>query len=184
MSEKGIQLIKNPSLLFMENEATSGVIGKCRSIVMEGIHPIMIEVEALAIPSIYAYPKRFSEGVDVARINRIAAILDKHAGQNCSNYDIYCNLSGGFRTKDVAIDFAIAMAIYSSKNKKEIVQNSVFLGELSLTGKIRNVTKMAQRLREAKKIGIENYYTPEKEKDFNNCFPFKTINESISQVFL
>jgi DNA repair protein RadA/Sms len=161
MKENGLAMVDNPSSFFIEDDLESNSSAKCKCVIIEGKQSIIVEVEALVVPSVYTNARRFSEGVDVARINRIAAILNKHLNENLNNYDIYFNISGGIRTKDVGIDLAIATAIYSSKNKKEISNSSVFIGELSLTGKVRNIVKIEQRIKEAKKFGIKKMFIPE-----------------------
>jgi len=186
MNEKGLNLVENPSLHFIEFENSSRSIAKCKTIIIEGNLPILINVEALVVPSVYANSRRFSEGVDVSRINRIAAILNKHLNENLNNYDIYFNITGGIRTKDVGVDLAIAVAIYSSKNKKEIENSSIFIGELSLTGQICNVKKLEQRINQALKVGIKNIYVP-KIKDLenkNNLIYFEHISSAINEFYV
>jgi len=161
MKENGLVLIENPSGYFIEADLDKKSIGKCKTVIIEGKRPIIVEVESLVVPSSFSNPKRFSEGVDVARINRISAILTKHLNENLNEYDIYFNISGGIKTKDVGVDLAVAVAIYSSKNKKEIPNDSIFLGELSLTGSVRNIYRLEQRIKEAKKFGIKDCYIPE-----------------------
>lgn len=158
MTNKGLKIINEPTNILLSDTINENFMGKSKTVIMEGKRFLVVEVEALVIPSIYAYPKRFSEGVDSAKINRITAIIDKHVGENLSNYDIYFNISGGIKTKDPAIDLAIAAAIYSSKNKKNIPNNQSFIGELSLTGQIKKVKKSELRIRELEKYGVETIY--------------------------
>lgn len=163
MNEKGLKFIKNPSGFFLDKSEDNEeyFIGKTRSVILEGKHPLIVEVEALVVPSVYSNPRRFAEGVDLARISRISAIIDKHLNENLNNYDIYFNISGGIKTKDVSIDLAIAAAIYSSKNRKQIKNDTVFIGELSLTGKTRSVIKIEQRIKESKNFGINKAIIPD-----------------------
>ncbi|MCG8572620.1 MAG: DNA repair protein RadA [Spirochaetes bacterium] len=175
MTGKGLSLIENISQFFIEQNTESDAMGKCKTVILEGRHPLIIEVEALVVPSTFPNPRRFAEGIDIKRINRIAAILNKHCGENLNNYDIYVNITGGIKTADVGIDFAIAAAIFSSKNKISITSNTVILGELSLTGKIRPVYKQQQRYKESQKFGFSQFICPDAPQ-------FKDKIEDISQI--
>ena len=185
MKDQGLILIDNPSGYFINNENNEEIFGKCKTVIMEGKKPLIVEVEALVIPSVYSNPRRFAEGVDIARVSRISAILDKHLNENLNNYDIYFNISGGIKTKDVGIDLAIALAIYSSKHKKVINNNIIILGELSLTGKIRGIFKLEQRIKEAKKFGIEKILIPKSEPIISNekIKNVNKISDSIKEIF-
>ncbi len=186
IKEKGLILIENPSSYFIEEEEEKkSFMGKCRTIIIQGKIPIILEVEALVVPSGFSNPRRFSEGVDIARLNRIAAILDKYTNENLNNYDIYFNISGGIKTRDVGIDLAMAIAIYSSKNKKEIDKNNIFIGELSLTGKIRTVQKLEQRVKEAISFASKKIILPHNKMFFNDSsfINVDDINTAIKLIF-
>lgn len=178
MESSGLKIIDNPSTFFLENEADENSHGKAKSVIIEGKRPMIVDVEALVVPSAYPNPRRFSEGIDLSRLNRIVAIIDKHMNDNLNNYDIYVNIAGGIKTSDVGIDLAVATAIYSSKNKKNIKQNQVFIGELSLTGKIKKVYKTENRIKEAEKFGYNEIYYPDLEKTKLNDVNF--IKEVLS----
>jgi DNA repair protein RadA/Sms len=182
MNETGLDLVSNPSIYFIQENNSDEQVGKCRSVILEGRRPLIVEIEALVVPSIYAYPRRFSEGVDGARVSRIAAILDKHAGENLHNYDIYINITGGVKTRDISLDLALAMALYSSKNKKSMTGDTVCLGELSLTGKIRSVPRLPLRIHEAEKMGTRTIVRPENSEN-SSTDSVKTIQEAISLLF-
>ena len=149
LKEKGLFLIDNTTNFFIDN-ANINAFGKCKTVIMEGKRPLIVEVEALVIPTSFTSPKRFAEGIDVSRLSRISAILIKHLNENLNNYDIYFNISGGIKTKDVGIDLAIAYSIYSSKNRIVIPNDAVYLGELSLTGRVKPIYKLENRVKEAK----------------------------------
>jgi DNA repair protein RadA/Sms len=125
-------------------------------VVVEGRRPLVVEIEALVVLSSFSNPRRISESLDISRLNRISAILTKFTDDNYNNYDIYVNISGGLKTNDVGIDLAICAVVYSSKNKKIIKNSDLILGEV----KIRNVFRLEQRIKEAKKFGIDRFYIP------------------------
>lgn len=185
MKEQGLIFIDNPSGYFINNDNNEEVFGRCKTVIMEGKKPLIIEVEALVVPSVYSNPRRFAEGVDIARVSRISAILDKHNNENLNNYDIYFNISGGIKTRDVGIDLAIALVIYSSKHKKVINNNIIILGELSLTGKIRRIFKLEQRIKEAKKFGANKILIPVDKITIldDKIIKVNKISDSIKEVF-
>lgn len=186
MKEKGLELIENPSGYFIDKDENNEVIGKCKTVIIEGRRPLIIEVEALAVASSYSIPRRIAEGVDVSRINRITAILEKHLNERFNTYDIYFNISGGVKTKDVGIDLAAAIAIYSSKKKLHVNNAMIFFGELSLTGKIRSVKKIEQRINEAIKFGSNTIICPKINYNTNNTVSLKqvdSISAAITQSF-
>ncbi len=164
MKEKGLEIINNPSSFFIEQDnLEESSVGKCKCVIMEGKRPLIVDIESLVVPSAYPMPKRFSEGIDISRINRILAIIDKHLNENFNNYDVYTNICGGIRTSDIGIDLAIAAAIISSKKKKPIKNNNVFIGELSLTGRIKKVNQIEKRIKEAGRFGFDKiFYQDEK----------------------
>lgn len=185
LKENGLRLIEDVSGCFIEGRDKGESIGKCKTILIEGRYPIICEIEALVVPTIYSMPRRISEGVDSNRIACIAAILDKHLNEKFSNYDIYFNISGGLKTKDVGIDLAIAVAMYSSKNRIGINNNIAVIGELSLTGKTRNVIKLENRIKEGKRFGLDELIVPENNiKNHDNFFySVSDINSAIKLLF-
>ena len=185
MKEQGLLLIDNPSGYFIHSDNNEEIFGRCKTVIMEGKKPLIVEVEALVVPSVYSNPRRFAEGVDIARVSRISAILDKHLNENLNNYDIYFNISGGIKTKDVGIDLAIALSIYSSKHKKVINNNIIILGELSLTGKLRGIFKLDQRIKEAKKFGVEKIFIPKSKTSItkDKIVEVNKISDSIKFIF-
>jgi DNA repair protein RadA/Sms len=163
MKEKGLIQVENPASYFIEKNINEDTIGKCKTVIISGKRPLILEVEALIVPSGYSNARRFSEGVDIARISRISAILDKYLNENLNNYDIYFNISGGIKTNDVGIDLAIAVAIYSSKQKIKLDKNLVVMGELSLTGRVRNIRRLDLRIKEAIRFGCDKVIIPYNE---------------------
>lgn len=180
MRQTGLFLIEDPSYYFIDKDSDNQHIGKCKTIIIEGKRPLLIEIESLVVPSAYANPRRYSEGIDVTRLNRIAAILDKHVGENLNNYDIYINISGGIKTQDVGVDLAIAAAIYSSKNKAVIENDIIYIGEVSLTGDVRNVYRMEQRVEECRKLGFSSIIAPGKQKNCQDISKISALKSFIS----
>ena len=170
MNETGLKIVNNNFEMIHSQNFYKTASGKCKCIVTEGPKLLLIEVESLLTPSVFAAPRRFAEGIDPARLNRITAILNKHLGENLNNYDVYATITNGIRVKDVAVDFAIAAAIYSSKNNIPIDGRSCFIGELSLSGDVVNVKKIENRIAELEKFGIDKIYVPA-DDGIQNKFP-------------
>ncbi len=180
MNEDGLKIINNNFELIHSRNFYKNASGKCKTIVAEGPKTLLIEVESLLTPSAFANPRRFAEGIDIARLNRIIAIVNKHLGENLNNYDVYATVTNGIKVKDVAVDFAVAMAIYTSKNNIELDGKCCFIGELSLSGDIVNVKKLETRISELEKFGIDKIFVPNDEniiKKFKNIIPIDNIKQ-------
>ncbi len=134
-------------------------IGAVRTIVMEGNRPIIIEVQALAVPTAFAYPKKVAEGIPLTRVQLIAAIMSRYLGLKLDGYDIYVNLPHGYRTADRGIDLAVAVAIYSSVKKVKVPAGQLFIGELVLSGRVVNPVQSERRASEAKNMGYKDVVT-------------------------
>ncbi len=188
MNNEGLVLLENSSVFFLNREDNTVVDGRARTIILEGRSPIISLVEALVVPSVYASPRVVSEGVDTAKVSRICAILTKNFNENINNYDIYLNISGGLKTRDVGLDFAVAVSIYSSKHKKPVDNKTAFIGELSLSGQIRSVSGIEIRVKELVKCGFLKIYLPSavsgKIKNIQAELLFvDDINEGFSKIF-
>lgn len=154
MGLAGMREVKNPSELFLE-ERKDNVAGSAVAATVEGNRPILIEVQALVTESIYGFPKRTVSGFDLNRLNLLLAILGKRAKINFGKYDVYINIVGGFKIKDPGIDLAICMAVISAFYNLSIKNNDCFIGEVGLSGEIRNVKFQAKRQNEAKRLGFK-----------------------------
>ena len=170
MNETGLKIVNNNFEMIHSQNFYKTASGKCKCIVTEGPKLLLVEVESLLTPSVFAAPRRFAEGIDPARLNRITAILNKHLGENLNTYDVYVTVTNGIRVKDVAVDYAVAAAIYSSKNNILLDGRSCFIGELSLSGDVVNVKKLEQRIAELEKFGIDKIYVPA-DDDIQKKFP-------------
>lgn len=147
--------------------------GVAHSIYVEGNTYFIIEVQALCTKSTFAYPKRVSNGYDTKRLELIIAILSKKLGLRLEDYDIYINILGGLKIDDTSADLAVATAIVSSYRNKLIPEKSCFLGEISLTGEIRQINKNEERNLKAKKFGFKNIFNS------NNIPNLKKLLETI-----
>ncbi|MFH0838471.1 MAG: DNA repair protein RadA [Patescibacteria group bacterium] len=172
MEEGGMTEVSNPSALFLEGRA-SDPIGSCIVPIMEGTRVFLVEVQALTNYTQFGYPKRTASGFDLNRLNIIIAILNRYANMKLDSTDVYVNVVGGLKLNEPAADLAVAMAIASSKLKKPLPANMAALGELGLSGELRQVAQMEKRLKEATKMGFAELLTPQK---------FKSIAESIKTI--
>lgn len=153
MQEKGMIEIKNPSELFLAEHQDSP--GSVITITLEGTRPILVEVQALVVPTHFGYPKRTSSGFDLNRLNLLAAVISKKTNVNLSNHDIYLNIIGGMKIGEPAVDLAICAAIISSFKNKALPKGLCLFGEVGLLGEIRNVTRKKDREKEAKALGYQ-----------------------------
>jgi DNA repair protein RadA/Sms len=157
MKSHGLQPVINPSDILLGNrdEALSGV---AIASTMEGMRPLMIEVQALVANAVYGNPQRSSIGFDTRRLNMLLAILEKRGGFQLSNKDVFLNLAGGIKVSDPALDLAVLAAIISSYKDEEISNNTAFCAEVGLSGEIRAVSRIEQRIAEAEKLGFDKIF--------------------------
>ena len=157
MKSHGLQPVINPSDILLGNrdEALSGV---AIASTMEGMRPLMIEVQALVANAVYGNPQRSSLGFDTRRLNMLLAILEKRGGFQLSNKDVFLNLAGGIKVSDPALDLAVLAAIISSYKDEEISNNTAFCAEVGLSGEIRAVSRIEQRIAEAEKLGFDKIF--------------------------
>jgi DNA repair protein RadA/Sms len=167
----GLREVSNPSeiLLSQRDEALSGIT---ISATLEGLRPMLIETQALVSTSAYGTPQRSATGFDTRRMNMLLAVLEKRCGFRLGNQDVFLNITGGIRVEDPAIDLGLAAAIISSHEDMPISSKTCFAGELGLSGEIRAVNRIEQRIAEAQKLGFEQifiskYNLPSGKKDKN-----------------
>lgn len=159
MQKDGLVEVDNPSQLFLE-ERLAGATGSAVVSSLEGTRPILTEIQALLTPTAYGNARRTASGLDHSRVTLIMAVLEKRAGLMLQNQDAYLKLTGGVRLDEPAIDLAVAIAITSSYWDRETKANDCFVGEIGLTGEIRRVTRIAERIQEAEKLGFERIFVP------------------------
>ncbi len=160
VDEVGLAEVNNPSEFFLEHAKVS-VPGSATTCVMEGTRPLLIEVQALVVKSQLAMPRRVGRGIDLSRIQVLAAVLQKHCKQPLGSYDIFLSAAGGYKVTETGIDLGLAMALVSSLKNKPLPQDSVFIGEVGLLGEIRPVGYLDRRIKEAKRLGFKKIYSKE-----------------------
>jgi DNA repair protein RadA/Sms len=159
MTGEGLREILNPSELLI-NQQPADLSGSAIAANVEGNRPILIEVQALVSSAVYGTPQRTSTGFDTRRLSMLLAVLEKRANFKLAIKDVYLNIAGGLRVDDPAIDLAVVAAILSSTVDIPVDPGTCFAGELGLSGEIRPVTRIEQRLGEADKLGMKRIIMP------------------------
>ena len=154
MTGKGLREISNPSELLI-NQQPSDLSGSAIAANVEGVRPILIEVQALVSSAVYGTPQRTSTGFDIRRLSMLLAVLEKRAQFKLAAKDVFINIAGGLKVDDPAIDLAVIAAILSSTVDIPIDPETCFAGEVGLSGEIRPVNRIEQRLSEADKLGMK-----------------------------
>ncbi len=181
MEEKGLVEVKNPNLFFTEEG--EGRVGSILTCVLEGSRPFFIEVQALVTYTKFGYPKRTTSGIDLNRLNIILAVLSKYTSVNLDSYDVYVSTVGGITARDPAVDLAVALAIASSRLQKNIPAQTLALGEIGLTGSIRPVFQIEKRLKEARKLGIEEIILAPMKGKVENGMVVRSVKEAVERMF-
>ena len=174
MVGEGLRPVLNPSeiLLTQREEALSGI---AIASMMEGMRPFLIETQALVTPAFYGTPQRSSTGFDVRRMNMLLAVLEKRAGFRFGTKDVFLNIAGGLRVEDPAIDLAVMAALCSSYNDIAVSSKIAFSAEVGLSGEVRAVSRVDQRISEAENLGFEKIFISK----FNQKLDKKKFNIEI-----
>jgi len=159
MKESGLVEVGNPSAMFL-SERSQGMAGSVVVACMEGTRPVLVEVQALVAPTSFVTPKRMATGVDTNRVALLIAVLEKRAGLLLQQSDAYVNVVGGIRVSEPAIDLGVAVALASSFREQPVSPETVVIGEVGLTGEVRSVTRLEQRLYEVQKMGFREAVVP------------------------
>ena len=189
MENIGMKEVQNTSSVLLEDREEN-IVGSVVVATMEGTRPILVEVQALTSSTIFGMPRRNANGIDYNRVTLLAAVLEKRAKLSLNSQDIYTNLVGGIKISEPALDLAIAMAIASSLKNIAIPLDTIVIGEVGLTGEIRNVNMIDKRLKEAEKLGFKKCIIPEsnkkllKEKYKLDIIGVKNIEEAINYIGL
>jgi len=189
MTARGLEEVKDRNALFLNPSSTDSA-GSSVSAAIEGSRTILFEVQSLATFSTFANPRRMSDGFDLNRLILISAVLEKHAGLKCSNFDLFLNVAGGFSINETSADLAVALAIASSIKEVPIPRGTAFLGEISLSGEVRPVSQPERRVQELVRTGYTRIILS--KKDATECRGHKiegdlaaveTISEAIGKTF-
>jgi DNA repair protein RadA/Sms len=166
MLETGLKEIANPSEMFI-NQHTEALSGISIAATVDGIRPFLIETQALVSSAVYGTPQRSSTGFDIRRLNMLLAVLEKRAGFRLGIKDVFLNIAGGLKVSDPAIDLAIISSVLSSNLDIPIGREICFAGETGLSGEIRPVSRIDQRIREASKMGFGKIYISGYQKNIS-----------------
>lgn len=159
MVESGLQEVRNPSEAFLQERALNAA-GSTVTVTLEGSRPILVEVQALTSQSVYGLPRRSANGFDQGRLQLLVAVLQKRAGLNLAEQDVYTNAVGGLRISEPGADLAVATAIASSLKDRLIDPRTVVIGEIGLSGEVRSVSQLDRRLLEAGRLGFTRAIVP------------------------
>lgn len=172
MTNKGMEEVNNPSKLFLAERRTK-IPGSVVTVLMEGTRPLLVEIQALAVPTQLAIPRRVASGVDWNRLQLLVAVLARRAGLPLGSFDIFVNVAGGIKASEPGIDLAICLAIASAFTDKPITPEMVAIGEVGLLGELRTVGQLEKRIKEARRLGFNQPITPEQ---------FRTVGLAIRKV--
>lgn len=160
MRQTGLLPVENPSEHLM-SQASLGLSGTAIAVAMEGVRPFLIETQALVSSAVYATPQRSSTGFDARRMNMLLAVLEKRAGFKLIQKDVFLNIAGGIRLADPASDLAVITAVLSSSLDIALPEGVCLTGEVGLSGEVRSVSRIEQRMLEAERIGFRAMILPE-----------------------
>ena len=161
MAESGLREVTDASAYFLSERTASALPGRAVSVAMEGTRPVLVEVQALVVTTRYPLPRRMASGLDLNRTLVLLAALEKHLHLRLENRDVFVSLAGGLRPKDPALDLAVCMAVVSSAREAPLPSDKVYLGEVGLLGNLHRAPFLAQRLKEAAKMGFSQALVPQ-----------------------
>lgn len=172
----GLRVVENPSASLLAERANTD--GSIVLATMEGNRPILVEIQALATPTNFGYPKRTTSGFDLNRLNLLIAVIERRTKLKLNNKDIFINVVGGLKINDSAGDLAICLAIASAVAKRKLDDKYVVFGEVGLGGEIRSVLRHNQRITEAKKLGFTHAIAPATIRD-KFVIPVRDLRETL-----
>ena len=187
MGERGLEEVVNPSALFLDGRAVD-IPGSVVVSALEGTRPVLVEIQALVCPAVYGAPRRATTGVDYNRVVLTAAVLEKRAGLNLANQDIYVSVVGGLKVVEPAVDLGVALALASNFRNIPVDAGTVVLGEIGLTGEVRAAGQVEQRVREAVRLGFRRFIIPERNLEVSGRYPdleligVKTVREALDRT--
>lgn len=181
MLGRGLAEVENPSQMLLSGRP-EGVSGTCVTCTMEGLRPILAEVQSLVSKTSFSAPRRMSKGYDFNRMSIIIAVMEKRAGMFFGNLDVYLNVVGGFRIDDTAGDLAAAMCLYSCTLDKPMPESMIALGEVGLGGEIRAVSNIVLRINEAERMGFDTCIIPKQSLSSINTADYNINIIGVSNI--
>ena len=163
MRENVLAAVEDKSGLYW-NRSDAAVPGVAMTIVLEGSTPLVAEIQTLASPTAFPYPKRTSRGIELNRFQLLAAVLEKRAGIPCGGCDLYLNVAGGLSIQDPSADLAACVSLASALKDRPLRGDCCYLGEVGLAGEVRPVTRVLARLKEAERLGLKRAFVSDKER--------------------
>ncbi len=160
MVAKGLREVKNPSEMLLSDNREDEMSGMAIGVTIDGARPFLVEVQALVSSAAYGTPQRSVTGFDQRRLNMLLAVLEKRARFKLGQKDVFLNIAGGLKVTDPALDLAVVAAVMSSNFDIAVPRHAAFAGEVGLSGEIRTVTRIDQRVAEAAKLGFETIFIP------------------------
>lgn len=160
MVEHGLREVKNPSEMLLSENREEETSGMAIGVTMEGVRAFLVEVQALVSTAAYGTPQRSVTGFDQRRLNMLLAVLEKRSRLRLGQKDVFLNIAGGLKVTDPALDLSVVAAVMSSNFDVALPPRTAFAGEVGLSGEVRTVTRMEQRVAEAEKLGFETIYIP------------------------
>lgn len=175
MAESGLEEVTNPSELFMKERTDNATPGSVIIATNEGTRALLVEVQALVGTTSYPAPRRVATGIEYNRLLQIIAVLEKRIGLNLAKHDVYVNVIGGIEIDEPAADLGIALAIATCFRDVVVDSDCVIIGEISLSGEIRNVTNLEKRIYEAQKLGFKKAIVPKFNRKLSDSFDIEII---------
>lgn len=189
MQQTGLRQVSNPSELLL-NQDHEGLSGIAISSAIEGVRPFLVETQALVSSAAYGTPQRTATGFDQKRLNMLLAVLEKRVGFKLAQKDVFINIAGGLRVTDLAMDLSIIAAVLSSNVDTPIETGWCMAGEVGLSGEVRSVNRIEQRIAEAEKLGFSDIIIPiynfqglDTKKYKINIHPVKKVEEALRVLF-
>jgi DNA repair protein RadA/Sms len=175
MTGKGLDAVQNASAWLLEDRR-SEASGSAVAVALEGSVPLLVEVQALAAPSVLGTPRRVAQGLDSSRLSLLLAVLERHAGISFSDRDVFVNLVGGLSLREPALDLAVAAALISSAADRPLASELAVFGEIGLLGEVRAVSRAADRVREAAALGFGRVALAERDANGKLDLPTTAIS--------
>ena len=183
MIQSGLRPVSNPSeLLLSDVSETEGLSGVAIASAIEGVRPLLIETQALVSTAAYGTPQRSATGFDLRRLNMLLAVLEKRVGFKIGQKDVYLNIAGGIKVTDTAIDMSVIAAVLSSNLDMGIDRTVCVTGEVGLSGEIRPVSRILQRIAEAEKLGFSTIVIPSANMNGLDTSKFKIAVKPVKKV--